>query len=218
MPIGFRVQALVRRLGRRLSTLCRGGGGGRPLSLDIPPTTWRPQGGGGGWRPKTRGARPPPRQCRVGCPQTMGNVLLVGESGPVVPLLTRVAAAPWRRFARSRSQDHEVRGLLSTGACATFRPVVVPLRGPGQSPVRPFACCVGSLRSDGRCGRCSPPRFSSSGRTKSAKAGRRRGGGGGRGAERPGREAPGKLRGRGRRAPRSAGAGCNPPPPPLHTH
>ena len=36
-----------------------------------------------------------------------------------------------------------------------FRRVVVPLRGPGQSPVLPFACCVGSLRSVGRCGRCS---------------------------------------------------------------
>ena len=35
--------------------------------------------------------------------------------------------------------------------CVTFRRVVVPLRGPGQSPVLPFACCVGSLRSVGRC-------------------------------------------------------------------
>ena len=39
--------------------------------------------------------------------------------------------------------------------CVTFRPAAVPLRGPGQSPVLPFACCVGSLRSVGRCGRCS---------------------------------------------------------------
>ena len=39
--------------------------------------------------------------------------------------------------------------------CVTCRRVVVSLRGPGQSPVRPFACCVGSLRSVGRCGRCS---------------------------------------------------------------
>ena len=37
----------------------------------------------------------------------------------------------------------------------TFRRVVVSLRGPGQSPGLPFACCVGSLRSVGRCGRCS---------------------------------------------------------------
>ena len=27
--------------------------------------------------------------------------------------------------------------------------------GPGHSPVLPFACCVGSLLSVGRCGRCS---------------------------------------------------------------
>ena len=39
--------------------------------------------------------------------------------------------------------------------CGTFRRVVAPLRGPGQSPVLPFACCVGSLLSVGRCGRCS---------------------------------------------------------------
>ena len=37
----------------------------------------------------------------------------------------------------------------------TFRRVVVPLRGPGQSPVLPFACCVGSLLSVGHCGWCS---------------------------------------------------------------
>ena len=29
--------------------------------------------------------------------------------------------------------------------CVTFRLVVVPLRGPGQSPILPFACCVGLL-------------------------------------------------------------------------
>ena len=39
--------------------------------------------------------------------------------------------------------------------CVIFRLVVVSLRGPGQSPVLPFACCVGSLLSVGRCGRCS---------------------------------------------------------------
>ena len=39
--------------------------------------------------------------------------------------------------------------------CVTFRLVVAPLRGPGRSPVLPFACCVGSLLSVGHCGRCS---------------------------------------------------------------
>ena len=37
----------------------------------------------------------------------------------------------------------------------TFRRGAAALRGPGQSPVLPFACCVGSLRFVGRCGRCS---------------------------------------------------------------
>ena len=49
----------------------------------------------------------------------------------------------------------------------TFRLVVAPFRGPGQSPVLPFACCVGSLLSVGRCGRCScwprtPPQLGAS--------------------------------------------------------
>ena len=35
------------------------------------------------------------------------------------------------------------------------RRVAVSSQGPGQSPVLPFACCVGSLCSDGRCGPCS---------------------------------------------------------------
>ena len=39
--------------------------------------------------------------------------------------------------------------------CVTFRLVVAPLRGPGRSPVLPFACCVRLLLSVGRCGRCS---------------------------------------------------------------
>ena len=33
--------------------------------------------------------------------------------------------------------------------CVTFRRVVTPLRGPGQSPILPFACCVRSMRSVG---------------------------------------------------------------------
>ena len=41
--------------------------------------------------------------------------------------------------------------------CVTFRRVAVSFRGPGQSPVPPFACCVGSLLSDGRGGLCSLP-------------------------------------------------------------
>ena len=39
--------------------------------------------------------------------------------------------------------------------CVTFRRVAVSLRGPGQPPVLPFACCVGSMRFVGCCGLCS---------------------------------------------------------------
>ena len=42
------------------------------------------------------------------------------------------------------------KGRLDTSE-TTFRLVVVSLRGPGQSPGLPFACCVGSLRSVSRC-------------------------------------------------------------------
>ena len=44
---------------------------------------------------------------------------------------------------------------LSSPPRVTFPRVVVSVRGPGQSSVLPSACCVGSLRSVGRCGRCS---------------------------------------------------------------
>ena len=36
--------------------------------------------------------------------------------------------------------------------CVTFRQVAVSLQGPGQSPLLPFACCIGSMLSDGSCG------------------------------------------------------------------
>ena len=52
---------------------------------------------------------------------------------------------------KSRSEGGGVR----PPPCVTFRLVVVPLRGPGRSPVLPFACCVGALRSVGRCDWCS---------------------------------------------------------------
>ena len=45
--------------------------------------------------------------------------------------------------------------VKSQAPCVTFRLVIAPLRGPGRSPVLPFACCVGSLLSVGRCGQCS---------------------------------------------------------------
>ena len=51
--------------------------------------------------------------------------------------------------------DYPPLGVGGGGPLVTFRLVVVSLRGPRQSPALPFACCVGSLLSVGRCGRCS---------------------------------------------------------------
>ena len=68
-------------------------------------------------------------------------------------------SALWSNTASGRRSVHGAGPLLPLcpppPPCVTFRLVVVPLRGPGQSPVLPFACCVGSLLSVGRCGRCS---------------------------------------------------------------
>ena len=112
--------------------------------------------------------RPPVRRslCRSGCPRFAH--FLNGGPGPAVPR-DRAAASrtahgaapgphptacgvPRHRFARNR--------LVSAPSPpppprVTFRRVVAPLRGPEQSPVLPFACCVASLLSVGRGGRCS---------------------------------------------------------------
>ena len=76
---------------------------------------------------------------------------------------TRVSPAPPSATGTApggRGRDRPGRRWGPTGVdhlwiLRTFCVVIAPLRGPGQSPVRPFACCVGSLRSVGRCGRCS---------------------------------------------------------------
>ena len=74
---------------------------------------------------------------------------LAGHAIPFVVVASRAHALPSPPFW------FPVPAVLV--ACVTFRLVVAPLRGPGQSPVLPFACCVGLLLSVGRCGRCSPP-------------------------------------------------------------
>ena len=75
---------------------------------------------------------------------------------------TRVAVVAQRHGVDHRKATGPVCQLLSSQTTGkpppprvTFRLVVVSLRGPGQSPVLPVACCVGSLRSVSRCGRCS---------------------------------------------------------------
>ena len=65
-------------------------------------------------------------------------------------------ASPLKRIALLGPTDRRPIAPLETSApCVTFRLVVFPLQGPGQPPVLPFACCVGSLLSAGRCSRCS---------------------------------------------------------------
>ena len=54
-----------------------------------------------------------------------------------------------------RIGDIESLPYITPSPRVTLRRGVAPLQGPGQSPLRPFACCVGALRSVGRCGRCS---------------------------------------------------------------
>ena len=78
---------------------------------------------------------------------------------PSVVWLTAVRPRGTRRAPGQTCDFHDC-SLCSSfiagrAPSVTFRLVVVPLRGPGRSPVLPFACCVGSLLSVGRCGRCS---------------------------------------------------------------
>ena len=92
-----------------------------------------------------------------------GQMGLAGTYGPVA-VAGLTLRSPWMgSTARSAKIDLPVSNGAHPGPCfggrtppcVTFRWVSVSLRGPGQSPVLRFACCVGSLCSDGRCGRCS---------------------------------------------------------------
>ena len=81
----------------------------------------------------------------------------------ITPTLWHGTSQQRHRLTYTRATPNTLRTKLSHGLCdteiltpcVTFRRVVAPSRGPGQSPGLPFACCVGSLRSVGRCGRCS---------------------------------------------------------------
>ena len=89
---------------------------------------------------------PPPPQERPPTPTT--QKLRAGRPGDT---RGRDDRAPGVCYSAQKRGD----GVCPPPPRVTFRLVAVSLRGPGQSPVRPFACCVGSLRSVGRCGRCS---------------------------------------------------------------
>ena len=100
---------------------------------------------------KRRGSGPQDHRNRSGTKECNAKT----TRGSDTPTL---AAAP-QRYAGGRPRQAGTPGSAVQRHRApprvTFRRVAVSLRGPGQSPVLPFACCVGSLRSDGRCGRCS---------------------------------------------------------------
>ena len=66
-----------------------------------------------------------------------------------------ILCGKFRGQSEKRDSPHKLDCPQPPPPCVAFRLVVVSLQGPGQSPVLPFACCVGSLRSVGRCGRCS---------------------------------------------------------------
>ena len=59
------------------------------------------------------------------------------------------------RAPRCPKRTQTVRGEGAVLPGFRFCETWASVQGPGQSPVRPFACCVGSLRSVSCCGRCS---------------------------------------------------------------
>ena len=101
-----------------------------------------------------------PRNCRSSRPP--GVVKQDKSSGGSVDT-TKTRSGPQRvrmssgerPMGAAKGKQSDTEALCLPPPCVTFRTVVAPLRGPGQSTVLPFACCVGSLLSVGRCGRCS---------------------------------------------------------------
>ena len=77
----------------------------------------------------------------------------VVQRGPKATGVCPQFGCPEAQLGRTGSCNRHGGFLLPP--CVTSRLVVVSLRGPGQSPVLPFACCVELLLSVGRCGRCS---------------------------------------------------------------
>ena len=119
------------------------------------------RGGGGGWGRSRRYLRPRSRSKPRGLGGGEGSKV---RCGPATKLHSR-PSSPSQFHMCSCLSASPIQfpgwggggggGLHTRPPCVTFRRAVAPLRGPGRSPVLPFACCVGSLLSVGRCGRCS---------------------------------------------------------------
>ena len=181
-PLGQGMPLLLQRLSK--NSWGRGGGeGGVPLVSwsPTPVACGRRDGGGGGAEPKTKtvwtedgpidvslsklhwfppqnpsrgwgaggGGGGPAGLCSCGHQSFQCTFQHVRGPPPPPPLRHTPHAVP------AAAPLRQAMGLPPPPPCVTFRRVVAPLRGPGQSPVLPFACCVASLRSVGRCGRCS---------------------------------------------------------------
>ena len=124
-----------------------------PLTFTQPPRT-------GGVAPVAPPPPPPSGAELLEAPKKLLPKKLSGLNSLAskVPGKLLIGRRPGQNFEPSfngRGGGPGVGGGGGAPPCVTFRLVVAPLRGPGQSPVLPFACCVGSLRSVGRCGRCS---------------------------------------------------------------
>ena len=127
-----------------------------------PPPPRRSKGGQGGGASQTPARRPfSPRHPHgsndmqrnskrlVCCRERSRSAHTKTSTPPCTQRLTSVANNTFRRACKCVFREPP------PPPCVTFRRVVAPLRGPGRSPVLPFACCVGLLLSVGRCGRCS---------------------------------------------------------------
>ena len=128
------------------------GGAIRPIATYCPSLGPFPSEGGGAHRPLT-----------ALCPSSPSLACLSLSTSLSLPLGGCAKGAPGLSLCHcSVSGPHgggQLPSLLARGGgaspCVTFRLVVVSLRGSGRSPVRPSACCVRSLLSVSRCGRCS---------------------------------------------------------------
>ena len=79
-------------------------------------------------------------------PETLHLELTCQASPVLVPPPPLVKATPLSLVPCAHWEAYPLCDIPS--GCCSFT-------GPGRSPVLPFACCVGSLLSVGRCGQCS---------------------------------------------------------------
>ena len=137
-----------------LSAVQEGGFGAGATLPAVPP-------GGGGVDPTIHGSKCPPRRFDT---HLWGKTFLVERTFSGPNLCSGAFGANIHCYTKQRAHygspflqppPPPSAGVRPPPPRVAFRRVAVSLRGPGQSPVLPFACCVGSLRSVGRCGRCS---------------------------------------------------------------